>query len=262
MSDNTQRESAALEASEASENPDVPAEGGDTSKEEAAEGTAAAVDEPGEESAEEPGDEPAEGAAREPATDSVAESVGESADQPGTESAPEPDNRSLSEPLTDSTTGSAEEATAEQGGVPMAAQQGQSQEQETAVQATKSARKAHLTVSRVEPWSVMKFSFVIALVCFIILFVAVAVIYAILSTLGVFDAVTDLITSLTEGGEEEDVILNPESWFSPARVLGYTGLIGALNIILITALSTVSAMLYNLAAELVGGVDVTLTESE
>uniref|UniRef100_UPI00036547A8 DUF3566 domain-containing protein n=1 Tax=Nocardiopsis chromatogenes TaxID=280239 RepID=UPI00036547A8 len=130
------------------------------------------------------------------------------------------------------------------------------------IAAAKSARKAHLSVSRIEPWSVMKFSFVISLVCFIILFVAVAVVYAILSGLGVFDALADMLTALTEGGEGEEVPIDPASWFSPARVLGYTGLIGALNIILITALSTVGAMLYNLAADLVGGIDVTLTESE
>ncbi|MDS1271482.1 DUF3566 domain-containing protein [Lipingzhangella sp. LS1_29] len=130
--------------------------------------------------------------------------------------------------------------------------------------AIKAVRRAHLTLSRVEPWSVMKFSFIVSLVCFIILFVAVAVIYVILASLGVFDAVTDLISSLVEGGEaEEDAIgMNPETWFAPARVLGYTGLIGALNIILITALATVGAMIYNLAADLVGGLDITLSEIE
>ncbi|MFW5415408.1 DUF3566 domain-containing protein [Nocardiopsis sp. CNT-189] len=131
-----------------------------------------------------------------------------------------------------------------------------------APKAVKTSRKAHLSVSRIEPWSVMKFSFVISLVCFIVLFVAVAVIYAILSGLGVFDALAGMLTALTEGGEGEEVPINPAGWFSPARVLGYTGLIGALNIVLITALSTVAAMLYNLAADLVGGIDVTLTESE
>lgn len=133
----------------------------------------------------------------------------------------------------------------------------------TAVKATKSTRKAHLSVRRVEPWSVMRFSFVISLVCFIILFVAVVVLYAILSGLGVFEAVTDLITSLTDGGQGEDELnLRPEQWFSPGRVLGYTALLGALNIILITSLSTIGAMLYNIAADLVGGIDVTLSESE
>lgn len=132
-----------------------------------------------------------------------------------------------------------------------------------AVKATLASRKAHLTVSRVEPWSVMKFSFVVALVCFIILFVAVAVIYATLSMLGVFDELTNMINALLEGdGGEDELGLNPAAWFSPGRVLGYTGVIGALNVVLITALSTVGAMLYNLVSDLVGGVDVTLSEAE
>ena len=127
----------------------------------------------------------------------------------------------------------------------------------------KTARKAHLTLSRIEPWSVMKFSFIISLVCFIILFVAVAVLYTGLEVLGVFDAVTELITSLTEGDEvSEEFIINPEVWFSPTRILGYTALFGALNVILITALATAGAMLYNLSADLVGGIDVTLSETE
>ena len=133
----------------------------------------------------------------------------------------------------------------------------------SAVKATLASRKAHLTVSRVEPWSVMKFSFVVALVCFIILFVAVAVIYATLSMLGVFDELTSMINALLEGdGGEDELGLNPAAWFSPGRVLGYTGVIGALNVVLITALSTVGAMLYNLVSDLVCGVDVTLFEAE
>lgn len=129
--------------------------------------------------------------------------------------------------------------------------------------ASLSSRKAHLTVSRVEPWSVMKFSFVVSLVCFIVLFVAVAVIYATLSMLGVFDEMTKMVTALMEGdGGESELGLNPADWFSPGRVLGYTGVVGALNVVLITALATVGAMVYNLVADLVGGVDVTLSEAE
>ena len=136
-------------------------------------------------------------------------------------------------------------------------------EEPNAVKATMSSRKAHLTVSRVEPWSVMKFSFVVSLVCFIILFVAVAVIYATLSMLGVFDELTSMMTALLEGdGGEDELGLNPAAWFSPGRVLGYTGVVGALNVVLLTALSTVGAMLYNLVADLVGGIDVTLSEAE
>ena len=57
----------------------------------------------------------------------------------------------------------------------------------------RSARQAHLTVARVEPWSVMKFSFVVSLVAFVILFVAVSVLYGVLSGLGVFDSLQRVV---------------------------------------------------------------------
>ena len=50
-----------------------------------------------------------------------------------------------------------------------------------------------LTLARVEPWSVMKFSFVASVVAFVILFVAVAVLYMILSSLGVFDSLQNTV---------------------------------------------------------------------
>ncbi|CAL9487702.1 hypothetical protein SUDANB121_03186 [Nocardiopsis dassonvillei] len=145
-----------------------------------------------------------------------------------------------------------------------AAAVGTGSQEAAAGKASLSSRKAHLTVSRVEPWSVMKFSFVVSLVCFIVLFVAIAVIYATLSMLGVFDELTNMINALLEGegGGEDELGLNPAAWFSPGRVLGYTGVVGALNIVLITALSTVGAMVYNLVADLVGGLDITLSEAE
>jgi Transmembrane domain of unknown function (DUF3566) len=125
--------------------------------------------------------------------------------------------------------------------------------------ARKAPRKAHLQLARFEPWSVMKFSFIMSLVCFLVLFVAVTVLYVILSALGVFDALTNTIRDLqgkTNGG------LNPADWFSAAHILGYTALIGTLNVLLITALATVWSVIYNMAADLVGGVEVTLKEAD
>jgi Flp pilus assembly pilin Flp len=51
-------------------------------------------------------------------------------------------------------------------------------------------------------------------------------------------------------------------WFSASRILGYTMLIGAVNIVLITALSTVGAMVYNLVTHMGGGIEVTLRETD
>jgi hypothetical protein len=126
----------------------------------------------------------------------------------------------------------------------------------------KPPRKAHLQVARFEPWSVMKFSFIMSLVCFLVLFVAVAVLYVILSWLGVFDALTNTIRDLTSNDQGKSGGINPASWFSAARILGYTALIGTLNVLLITALATVWSVIYNMAADLVGGVEVTLKEAD
>jgi hypothetical protein len=127
----------------------------------------------------------------------------------------------------------------------------------------RTARKAQLQLARLEPWSVMKFSFVMSLVCFIVLLVAVTVLYGILSSLGVFTAISDTVTELSRGpGQGAGEGVDASSWFSFARVFGYTVLIGALNVLLITALSTVASVIYNLAADLVGGVEVTLKEAE
>jgi Transmembrane domain of unknown function (DUF3566) len=121
-------------------------------------------------------------------------------------------------------------------------------------------RSAQVTLSRVEPWSVMRFSFVISLVAFIILFVATALLYAILAGLGVFDSLQNTIASLTSGQGSSG--LNAAQWFSASRILGYAAIVGAVNIFLITALSTVGAVLYNAASRLIGGVEVTLDETE
>ncbi|MGI5166146.1 DUF3566 domain-containing protein [Spirillospora sp. CA-253888] len=126
----------------------------------------------------------------------------------------------------------------------------------------KPARKAQLQLARLEPWSVMKFSFVMSLVCFVVLLVAVIVLWSILSGLGVFSAISDTVNELTKQQGQTDGGLDAGSWFSFTRVLGYTVLVGALNVLLVTALSTVGSVIYNLAADLVGGVEVTLKEAE
>ena len=134
------------------------------------------------------------------------------------------------------------------------------QKAQNRAQSKRSARQAHLTISRIEPWSVMKFSFVVSLVAFVILFVAVSVLYGALSGLGVFDSLQRVVSSVTSSQGSTGV--NAKAWFSASRVLGYTALLGSLNIVLITAMSTIGSVVYNLTSRLVGGVEVTLRETE
>lgn len=128
---------------------------------------------------------------------------------------------------------------------------------------SRTPRRAHLILRRIEPWSAMKFSFVVSLVCFVVLFVAVAVLYGVLSGLGVFDSIEQTVNSITSGdGGKSTTALNVASWFEPVRILGYTALIGAVNVVLITALATLGAVIYNISSDLVGGIEVTFSEAE
>ena len=121
-------------------------------------------------------------------------------------------------------------------------------------------RRADLVVSRLEPWSVMKFSFLMSLVAWVVLFVAVAFLYFTLSSLGVFTSVQHTLSSVTSSSGSSGMNLN--HWFSASRILGYTMLLGAVNIVLITALCTVGSMIYNLVTHLGGGIEVTLRETD
>ena len=122
------------------------------------------------------------------------------------------------------------------------------------------ARQAHLMVSRFEPWSVMKFSFMISLACFVILFIAVTLLYGTLAGLGVFDSIQKALSNVTSGQGTAGV--NVSHYFSASTILSYTALLGVFNVFLITAFATVGSVIYNLTAHLVGGVEVTLRETE
>jgi hypothetical protein len=122
-------------------------------------------------------------------------------------------------------------------------------------------RRAQLVLARIEPWSVMKFSFMISLVGWVILFVAVTALYYVLNKLGVFHSIQSTITDVTSSKGSAGSDANGQ-WFSASRILGYTMLIGAVNVVLITALATVGAVIYNLVTHLAGGIEVTLKETD
>jgi len=126
--------------------------------------------------------------------------------------------------------------------------------------ASPAPRRANLVIARLEPWSVMKFSFLMSLVAWVVLFVAVALLYYALSGLGVFAAIQRTLSSVTSSQSSAGV--NLAAWTSASRVLGYTMLAGAVDIVLITVLSTIGAMIYNLVTHLGGGIEVTLKETD
>ncbi len=125
---------------------------------------------------------------------------------------------------------------------------------------TSRTRRARLRLAKVDPWSVMKVSFVLSIALGIVLFIAVAVLWSVLDMLGVISAVSEVVGQVT--GSDTQAGFNLQSFLSLPRVLGFTVLVGIIDVILITALATLGAYLYNMAANFVGGLEVTLAEDE
>ncbi|WP_262851364.1 DUF3566 domain-containing protein [Mumia quercus] len=125
--------------------------------------------------------------------------------------------------------------------------------------ATSATRRARLRVYRVDPWSVMKMSFALAIAIGIVSVVAVVLVWAVLGAAGVWDAINQSVaTVLNDNANAFDI----SEYVGFGRIIGLTIVIAAIDVILITALATVGAFLYNLAAQLLGGFEVTLAEDD
>lgn len=119
-------------------------------------------------------------------------------------------------------------------------------------------RRASLQVKRFDPWSVLKLSLVLGVALFFVWLVAVGVLYTVLDGMGVWDKLNGTYSSLVQGDSPE----GGEPLISVGRVFGVAAIVGAINIVLISALTTVSAFIYNVSADLSGGLEVTLSERE
>ena len=120
--------------------------------------------------------------------------------------------------------------------------------------AARGPRRARLFVKRVDPWSVMKFSFAVSFVMFFVLIVATAVLYLALDQMDVFSHVNSALATITSNSKDIKV--------TAPVIIGGAGGIGLVGVVLFTALSTLGAFVYNVCADLVGGVEVTLSEKE
>jgi hypothetical protein len=128
------------------------------------------------------------------------------------------------------------------------------------VPTAKAGRKARLRLARVDPWSVMKLAFLLSIAAGIVVIVAVAGLWLMLEYMGVWSSLGTTIRDVTGGNETEG--FNLERAVSLGRVTGFATLLSVVNVFIITALATLAAFLYNLAASFVGGLEVILADPE
>jgi hypothetical protein len=117
--------------------------------------------------------------------------------------------------------------------------------------AARGPRRARLQLKHIDPWSTMKFTLVMSVALFVVWMIAVGLLYGVLGSMGVWTKVNDLYDQVAGG-----------SLITASFVLGSAAVIGAINIVLFTALATVGSFVYNLCSDLVGGIELTLSERD
>ncbi|MFC1439285.1 DUF3566 domain-containing protein [Streptacidiphilus sp. N1-10] len=121
-------------------------------------------------------------------------------------------------------------------------------------------RRARLRVSRTDPWSVMKVSFLLSIAMGIVTVVGVSLLWMVLDTAGVFSSIGGTLKQAT--GSDTTGGFDLQSYLSFGNVLTFTALVAVIDVVLMTALATLGSFIYNTAAGITGGVELTLAEEE
>ncbi len=115
-------------------------------------------------------------------------------------------------------------------------------------------RQVTLHLTHIDPWSAAKRAFVLGVLIAGVLIVAIVVLWMVLSAAGVFAAVSSLWSDAS-GNTGSGI-----SFLSLGRLLGLAMVISAIEIVLLSVLSTLFAVLYNLSVGFTGGVQYTFTD--
>ena len=117
-------------------------------------------------------------------------------------------------------------------------------------------RRARLVVQKVDTWSVAKLIFLLSIALGIVTVVASVILWLFLQASGAFTGVNQLISSLGTGSTTVDI----SQMISLGQVALVTTIFAVVNTVVFTLLGMIAAILYNLAAKLVGGLTLTLSD--
>lgn len=116
------------------------------------------------------------------------------------------------------------------------------------------ARRMKLSLTKVDPWSVAKVSFLLSIAVGIIQIVAVGILWTLLSQIGLFDKLNTVISQTGLASNGMDV----SSFLGFGQVISWVTIFAVFEVVLVVILATIGAFLYNVVSALVGGVHVTL----
>jgi hypothetical protein len=149
----------------------------------------------------------------------------------------------VSDPADQATVAPPEPAPAE---APVPAERGRSRRSSSA-----RSRQAKVVLRKVGPWSVLKISFLFYLCVMVVILGAMMILYAILGAMGALDSLTRLIRDLFA---DQSFEINGGWLFSRGLSIGLA------LVVLWTLINVFIVFLYNLLSDVVGGIEVTLSE--
>lgn len=112
-------------------------------------------------------------------------------------------------------------------------------------------RQARVVIRKVGPWTVLKVSFLFYLCVMVVVTGAFVILYGVLEAIGALETVTELIRDLFADPNFE---IHADWLFSRGLVIGFA------MVVLWSLINLFVAFLYNLLSDIVGGVEVTLSE--
>ena len=116
-------------------------------------------------------------------------------------------------------------------------------------------RRVRLTVARVDPWSVTSLAFLLSVAVGLALVVATGAVWTVLNGMGVFSDINRVLRDVI-GSQAIDVF----EYVGFGKVISLATVVAVVDVVLLTALATITAFLYNVSATLVGGLRVTLSD--
>ncbi|WP_220019968.1 DUF3566 domain-containing protein [Mycobacterium tuberculosis] len=117
--------------------------------------------------------------------------------------------------------------------------------------------RASMQIRRIDPWSTLKVSLLLSVALFFVWMITVAFLYLVLGGMGVWAKLNSNVGDLLNNASGSSAEL-----VSSGTIFGGAFLIGLVNIVLMTALATIAAFVYNLTTDLIGGIEVTLADRD
>jgi tetrahydromethanopterin S-methyltransferase subunit E len=120
-----------------------------------------------------------------------------------------------------------------------------------------STKQVRLKLVYIDFWSALKLSFLISVVLGIVLVVVVFLVWSVIASTGIFESVSQLFQDVA--GEGSDFRL--DSIVGLPQVMGFSIIVALLNVVVLTALGAIAALLYNLSVRITGGLLVGFTNN-